>query len=116
MSKYTKEKLMIHPSSTNADEQHVCPDIGNTNVIGCTVEKSLMLLTELLNGNELEKHSADEDSPWYENQVSGLRSYVSGYDNRICFEMWGWGTAFGKPEDRLIEIIKNPVKWEVKAG
>ena len=84
------------------------PSVGSS-----MVEKSLMLLTALLNGKELEKHHTGKDSPWYDNQVSGLRCPIAEYDGRVQFEMWGWGTAYGNAEDRVLEIIKNPEKWDV---
>ena len=100
-------------SSTTADNSTSASVASKPNVGSSMVEKSLMLLTALLNGKELEKHHAEKDSPWYKEQVSCLRCDISDYDGRVYFNMGGWGTAFGRVEDRIIEIIKNPQGWEV---
>lgn len=116
MNKRNINELSAQTEADNdltAQDQQVSQPIANTNVGSSMVEKSLMLLTALLNGKELEKHHTDKDSPWYDNQVSGLRCPIAEYDGRVHFEMWGWGTAYGNAEDRVLEIIKNPEKWDV---
>jgi hypothetical protein len=97
------------------DDKQVSQSIANANIGRSAVDKSIKLITALLNGKELEKHHAEYESPWYDNQVSGLRCYFSEYNGgEMFFEIWGWGSAFGKPEDRVIDVMRNPEKWDVR--
>lgn len=35
-------------------------------------------------------------------------------DKKYGFTSWGWGTAFGNINDRLLELIFNPHEWQVE--
>lgn len=75
--------------------------------------KTLELIAALLEGKQLEKNHGEKGSWWHETRqhVSVLSSYV--YNEKRYFEIQGWGSAFGKAEDRIIELLTEPDKWSV---
>ncbi len=45
-------------------------------------------------------------------EIKGVEFIYYDKENK-CFELKGWGSACGNETDRLIDIIKNPDKWEI---
>lgn len=40
--------------------------------------------------------------------------FLELFENQVLVNSKGWGTAFGKPEDRFADIIKHPNKWTIE--
>jgi len=64
------------------------------------------LITALKNGQIITKK--------HHNDVSCIEFLFQGkMDNNTWFESKGWGTAYGKPTDRLEDIYFNPNNWDI---
>lgn len=65
------------------------------------MNKSAELINSLMNGELLEKK--------YD---IGESQYLF-YDKEYGFEVKGWGSAYGKEEDRIMELLLHPEHWIV---
>ena len=43
----------------------------------------------------------------------GCREFLIYADENPGFEIRGWGSAYGTPEDRVIDVILKPENWKV---
>jgi hypothetical protein len=67
---------------------------------------SIELITALLSGKQLVKihEIGEKETFWCE----------KGRNGRSYFWVQGWGSALGRVEDRMFDVINNPEKWRIE--
>jgi hypothetical protein len=67
---------------------------------------SIGLITALLSGKQLVKihEIGEKETFWCE----------KGRNGRNYFYVQGWGSALGRAEDRVFDVIDNPEKWRIE--
>jgi hypothetical protein len=67
---------------------------------------SIGLITALLSGKQLVKihEIGEKETFWCE----------KGKNGRNYFYVQGWGSALGRAEDRVFDVIDNPEKWRIE--
>lgn len=80
------------------------------------MNQSAILIDALLNGKTLEKNCAAPASGFYDRrymiQTLSCETYDTGHKH---FYVWGWGSAFGRVEDRIMEVLNAPERWQIAA-
>lgn len=76
--------------------------MNSSNEIALNPDRTKQLLDALLKGKQLSKiHHKDKDC-----------EETLGFDH--SFYIGGWASALGQTEDRMLELITNPERWQIK--